>query len=169
MKSDPVAQRPWLVAYHLQEPLQKWLEEGVKAEILEQFPEGEAITWCSLLVVQPKPIYAEQEKGMLEPHMIWATIDLWIPNQYMEWTQIDPGLMVEDFTHTFREYKIVCKLDVKQSYHHVLLHPDSRSVMPFSTPWGNMRPKRLIFGAKHSQDLFNEAMYKRYLETLVFA
>ncbi|KAL9958659.1 hypothetical protein ACROYT_G035708 [Oculina patagonica] len=29
-----------------------------------------------------------------------------------------------------------------------------------STPWGNFRPKRLVFGAKASQDVFDEAMYK---------
>ncbi len=75
----------------------------MKAEIFEQIPEGEAITWCSPLVVQPKPKYAEQEKGMLEPHMIRASIDLRIPNQYMERTRIIPGPMVEDFIHTFRE------------------------------------------------------------------
>ncbi len=38
-------------------------------QIFEQIPEGEAITWCSPLVVQPKPKYAEQQKGTLEPHV----------------------------------------------------------------------------------------------------
>lgn len=33
-------------------------------------------------------------------------------------------------------------------------------IATFGTPWGNMRPKRLIFGAKSSQDLFHEAMYR---------
>ena len=42
----------------------------------------------------------------------------------------------------------------------MVLHPVSRAVATFSTPWGNMRPKRLIFGAKSSQDLFDEAMYR---------
>ena len=39
-----------------------------------------------------------------------------------------------------------------------MLHPESRSVGTFSTPWGNFRPKRLVFGAKASQDLFDDAM-----------
>ena len=39
-----------------------------------------------------------------------------------------------------------------------MLHPESRSVATFSTPWGNFRPKRLVFGAKASQDLFDDAM-----------
>ncbi len=41
-----------------------------------------------------------------------------------------------------------------------MLHPDSRAIATFSTPWGNLRPKRLIFGAKASQDLFDEMMYR---------
>ena len=42
----------------------------------------------------------------------------------------------------------------------LVLDPKSREVATFSTPWGNMRSKRLIFGAKASQDLFNETMYR---------
>ena len=51
-------------------------------------------------------------------------------------------------------------MDLKQGYHQLILHPDSRAVATFNTPWGNMRPKRLIFGAKSSQDLFDEAMFR---------
>ena len=32
--------------------------------------------------------------------------------------------------------------------------------MTFSTPWGNYRPKRLVFGAKAFQDLFDYMMYR---------
>ena len=39
-----------------------------------------------------------------------------------------------------------------------MLHPESRSIATFSTPWGNFRPKRLVFGAKASQDLLDDAM-----------
>jgi len=39
-----------------------------------------------------------------------------------------------------------------------MLHPESRSVTTFSTPWGNFRPKRLVFDAKALQDLFDDAM-----------
>ena len=34
------------------------------------------------------------------------------------------------------------------------------AVVTFSTPWGNYRPKRLVFGAKASQDLFDDMMYR---------
>ena len=51
-------------------------------------------------------------------------------------------------------------MDLKQGYHQLILHPESRAVATFSTPWGNMRPKGLIFEAKSSQDLFDEAMFR---------
>ena len=51
----PVAQKPRHIAYYLEEPLKKWLEQGIREGIFEKTPKGEAITWCSPLVVQPKP------------------------------------------------------------------------------------------------------------------
>ena len=42
----PVSERPRPVAYYLQEPLKQWLGQCVEEEIFEEFPEGEAVTWC---------------------------------------------------------------------------------------------------------------------------
>ena len=56
--------------------------------------------------------------------------------------------------------KFFSKLDMRQGYHQLVLDPESRQVATFCTPWGNMRPKRLIFGAKVSQDLFDETIYR---------
>ena len=68
--------------------------------------------------------------------------------------------VVEDFIYKFHKCKVFSKIDLRQGYHQLLLDPESREVATFSTPWGNMRPKRLIFGAKCSQDLFDEQMYR---------
>ena len=64
MKPDatPTAQKPRPVPYYLQEPLRKWLDECVKEEIFERVEPGEPVTWCSPLVVQPKPRYAKVSK-----------------------------------------------------------------------------------------------------------
>ena len=35
-----------------------------------------------------------------------------------------------------------------------------RSRTTFTTPWGNFRPRRLVFGAKSSQDVLDEVMFK---------
>ena len=156
----PVAQRPRPVAYYLQEPLKQWLGQCVEEEIFEEVPEGEAVTWCSPLVVQPKPKFNTVDKEKLEPHMIRASVDLRVPNQFIERNRITQGPIVEDFMYKFHDCTVFSKLDMRQGYHQLLLDPDSRKIATFSTPWGNMRPKRLIFGAKASQDLFDEAIYR---------
>ena len=162
MKADatPVAQKPRPVPYYLQKPLRRWLDEYVKEDIFEKVEPGEPVTWCSPLVVQPKPRYSKESKDSLEPHMIRASVDLRVPNKHMERNRISQAPVVEDFTCKFHDCKVFSKMDLKQGYHQLVLHPDSRAVATFSTPWGNMRPKRLIFGAKSSQDLFDEAMYR---------
>lgn len=48
---------------------------------------------------------------------------------------------------------------MRQGYHQLILDPESKMIGIFSTSLGNMRTKRLIFGVKSSQDLFDEAMY----------
>ena len=91
--------------------------------------------------------------------MIRASVDLRVPNKYMEQNRILQAPVVEDFTGKFHDCKVISKMDLKQGYNQLILHPDSRAVATFSTPWGNMRQKRLIFGAKSSQDLFDGAMF----------
>ena len=90
--------------------------------------------------------------------MIRASADFRVPNQYMERSRIAQAPVLEDFTHKFHDRSIWTKLDLRQGYHQLMLHPESRSVATFSTPWGNFRRKRLVLGAKASQDLFDDAM-----------
>lgn len=162
MKADatPVAQKPRPVPYYLQEPLREWLDQCIKDEIFEKVQPGEPVTWCSPLVVQPKPRYANVDKEHLDPHMIRASVDLRVPNKFMERNRILQAPIIEDFTCKFHQCEVFSKMDLKQGYHQLILHPESRTIATFSTPWGNMRPKRLIFGAKSSQDLFDEAMFR---------
>ena len=143
----PVAQRPRQVPYFLQEPLKKWLEQGVNEDIFEKVPDDEPVTWCSPIVVQPKPKFAGTSSDKLEPHMIRASVDLRVPNKHMERSRISQAPVVEDFIHKFHDCTIWTKLDLRQGYHQLVLHPESRSIATFSTPWGNFRPKRLVFGA----------------------
>ena len=48
----PVAQKPRSVPYYLQEPLKKWLDQGLAEDIFEKVPDDEPVTWCSPVVVQ---------------------------------------------------------------------------------------------------------------------
>ena len=40
------------------------------------------------------------------------------------------------------------------------MDPETRKIATFSTPWGNYRPRRLVFGAKSSQDVFDEVIFR---------
>ena len=162
METDakPVAQKPRPVPYHLQKPLKDWLDQGVKEEIFEKVPDGEAITWCSPLVVQPKPKFTEMKSEELESHMIRASIDMRIPNQSMKRSRCVQSPRVEDFIYRLHDCKIFTKLDLRQNYHQLALDPSTRQVATFSTPWGNYRHQRLVLGAKSSQDVFVEAMFR---------
>ena len=52
--------------------------------------------------------------------------------------------------------KIFTKQDLRQGYHQLALDPSTKQVVTFSTPWGNYRPQRLVFGAESSQDVFDK-------------
>ena len=89
-----------------------------------------------------------------------CSIDMRIPNQSMKRSRCVQPPRVEDFTYHLHDCKIFTKLDRRQGYHQLTLDPETRQIATFSTPWGNYRPKRLIFGEKSSQDVFDEAMFR---------
>ena len=122
-------------------------------------PEGEAVTWCSPLVVQPKPKFNAVDKEELEQHMIRASVDLRVPNQFMERHRITQGTIVENFMYKFHECTVFSKLDMRQEYHQLLVDSESKKIATFSTPWGNMRPNRLILEQKLPK-ISNENTYR---------
>ena len=146
----PVAQQPRHVPYYLEEPLKQWIEQGVE-NIFENVPAGKE---------KPKPKFAKEKTKKLESHMIRASIDMRIPNKAMKRSRCVQAPIIDDFTYALKDCVIFSKLDLRQSYHQLAIDKESSKVATFSTPWGNYRPKRLVFGAKSSQDLFHEVMYR---------
>ncbi|XP_068684306.1 uncharacterized protein [Montipora foliosa] len=149
--AQPIAQKPRRVPYHLMEPLKKRMEEFVEKDIMEKVPEHESITWCSPLVVQPKP---------KNPNDIRVSLDLRVLNKSMQRTRQVQAPITEDFITTFKDCKVFSKLDMNHGYHQFPLDEESRKLMTFSSPWGNYRYKRLAFGGVNSQDLFDTEMSK---------
>ena len=149
--TTPIAQKPRRVPYHLVEPLKKRLKEFENDDIVEPVPQHEAITWCSPLVVQPKP---------KNPQDIRACLDLRLVNQSMLRTRQVQAPITEDFIREFKGCKVFSKLDLNHGYHQFSLDDESRKIMTFSTPWGNYRYKRLAFGGLNSQDLFDAEIAK---------
>ena len=102
-------------------------------------PTNEEITWCSPLVVQPKPKFTDNKEN-LEPHMIRASIDMRIPNESMKRSRCVQAPKVDDFEYHYHDCKAFSKLDLKQGYHQLTLDQQSRQIATFSTPWSNFRP-----------------------------
>ena len=69
-------------------------------------------------------------------------------------TLLDLGMLKIDSEGTLKETNELRiksakkKLDLRQGYHQLALDPSTRKVATFSTPWGNYRPERLVFGAR---------------------
>ena len=101
--------------------------------------------------MQLKPKFAEVPPEKLQPNMIRASVDLRVPNQYIERSRIAQAPVLEDFTHKFQIRPSPTLSPVNVTSRVKIGHY-------ISTPWGNFRPKRLVFGEKGSQDLFDDAM-----------
>lgn len=54
--------------------------------------------------------------------------------------------------------KFFTKIDIKSAFHHLELHPDSRSATTFMTSRGPMRFKRLLFGVNTAPEIFQRLM-----------
>ena len=116
---------------------------------MEEVPTHESITWCSPLVVQPKP---------KNPNDIRVSLDLRVLNHSMERTRQVQAPITEDFIDTFKDCMVFSKLDMNHSYYQFALDEESRKHMTFASPWGNYLYKRLAFGGVNSQDLFDAEM-----------
>ena len=55
------------------------------------------------------------------------------------------------------------KLDLRSGYHQLLLHPDSRYIITFSTHAALYRYKRLSFGINYAAD-FSNRLYRSHCE-----
>ena len=62
--------------------------------------------------------------------------------------KIDPEGTLKETNELSRIKTAKKKLDLGQGYHQLALDPCTRKVATFSTPWGNYRPQRLVFGAR---------------------
>jgi hypothetical protein len=65
---------------------------------------------------------------------------------------------VEEISHKFSGARVFSKLDAKSGYWAVQLDDDSQLCTTFNTPFGRFCFKRLPFGLKISQDVFQAAM-----------
>lgn len=128
------------------------LKERVDAKILEMLrtdviePANGPAEWISPMVVVPKG------KGDIR-----LCINMRYPNKAIQREHF-PLPVIETFLNKLRGATYFSKLDITSAYHHVELHPDSRSITTFMTDRGLMRFKRLMFGINCAPEIFQRIM-----------
>ncbi|XP_055633382.1 uncharacterized protein K02A2.6-like [Toxorhynchites rutilus septentrionalis] len=128
------------------------LKEKVDAKILEMLrsdviePANGPAEWISPMVVVPK--------GKDD---IRLCINMRHPNKAIQREHF-PLPIIETFLNKLRGATYFSKLDITSAYHHVELHPDSRSITTFMTDRGLMRFKRLMFGRNCAPEIFQRIM-----------
>lgn len=101
------------------------MKEFVDHDIIEKVPKQEAITWCSPLVVQPKP---------KNPKDIGVSLDraLRLLNRSMLRTRQVQAPITKDFVSELKDCTVFSKLDLNHGYHQFSLEEGSRKAMTFS-------------------------------------
>ena len=127
-----------------QKPLKDWLDQGMKEEIFNKVPDGEAITWCSPLVVQPKPKFTEMKSEVLEFHMIRARIDMKIPSH--EAKPVHPITKSRILHLASTRLQDLYEAGPQTRLPPISSRPLNKTSRKLSTPWGNYRPQQLVFG-----------------------
>ena len=65
---------------------------------------------------------------------------------------------IEDMLHELRDSQWYTKFDLKDAYHQLTLHPDSRDLTTFATPVGLKRFTRVPFGLSSAGPCFQQVM-----------
>ena len=77
-----------------------------------------------------------------------------------------PLLTVEELQCQLSGSTVFPVLDLKNAFHHVKLHKDSRDLTTFVTPRGVYRYKVLMFGLKSASEIFQKIMIQHVLKDL---
>jgi transposase InsO family protein len=141
---SPVAQPHRRIPFHVRKQVEEKLLELEQSDIIER-SEGPT-PWISPIVVVPKP---------RKPDEIRICVDMRSVNRaIIRERHVIPT--IDDIAADLNGCTVFSKLDLKQGYHQILLHPDSRNLTTFSTHAGLWRYKRLNFGMTSSAEIFQK-------------
>ena len=148
-RSKPPVQQPIRrLPYHTRQKVTDEINRLKELDIIE--PVNGPTTWVSPIVPVPKP----NGKTRL-------CLDMRRPNESIirEKHQI-PKL--EEILPQLTKATVFSKIDLKEGYHQIELHPDSRDITTFITHEGTYRYKRLIYGINSAFEHF-----QKQIETVI--
>lgn len=140
----PVQQPVRRIPVALEEKVILKLEDGVKADIIE--PVVGPSRWISPIVL------AFKENGDIR-----MCIDMRRANRAIL-RENYPLPTFETFMTKLKGAKYFTRLDLKNAYHQIELHEDSREITTFITPRGLFRYKRLLFGVNSAPEIFQRLL-----------
>lgn len=141
---SPVVQPARRVPDKVKGLLKAELDKMEKDDIIEK--QYDATEWVSSLVCVPKPngklrICLDPKplnKAVKRPHHYTPTLNEILPK--------------------LKNCKYFATLDQKCGYWNIDMHPESRKLLTFNTPFGRYSFKRMPFGLNSSQDIFQRAV-----------
>lgn len=145
-----VKHTPIPIPLHWRETIKQQLDDDVLKGVIEPVPVGEAITWCSQMVIVQKKDGSPRrtvDYQKLNSQCNRETHHCQPPFRLA--TQIPPNTKKTIF-------------DAVDGYHAVPLHPESKHLTTFITPWGAYRYCRLPQGFVASADAYT----RRYDELI---
>ena len=141
----PVAQPHRRIPFPVRKQVEEKLLQLEKDDIIER-ADGPT-PWISPIVVVPKPPHNRDE--------VRICVDMRELNRaIIRERHVIPTL--DDVISDLNGCKVFSKLDLKQVYHQILLHPDSRYLTTFSSHIGLWRYERLNFGLSCSAEIFQK-------------
>lgn len=140
----PVIQPFRRVPFSLQAPIYQELSSLEELDCIE--PVSGPSKWVSPMVPVPKG-----ENG------VRICVDMRLANAAIL-DEKHPLPTIEDLLPLLKNAVMFSKVDLKMAYHQIELHPDSREITTFSTPFGLYRWKRLSLGLKCAPEMFQKIM-----------
>ena len=130
--AQPVRRTP----FSLCDKVKKKIKELVAMDIIE--PVEDPTPWVSLVVVVPK-----------QNDEIRLCVDMQRANE---------AIIRERYPIPLNQSTVFSKFDLKWGYHQLELHPDSHSIMTFTTHCGLYQYKRLMFGISSAPEVYQHVI-----------
>ncbi len=118
----PVYQKHRRVPFLTRPKVEKAIKQLYEGDICED-PVNTPTPWISPTVVVPKP---------KDPDHVSACVDMRAANQVILRTKY-PMPTIHELTHDLNGCRVFSKIDLRQGYHQIELHPDSRYITTFSS------------------------------------
>lgn len=143
---EPIANKHRRIPFHMRKLVETELMRLEQQDIIERVTGP--TPWVSPIVIVPK-------QG--NPNLIRICVDMKNPNKaILRERHLTPT--IEEVIAQLNGATTFSKIDLKDGYHQLTLHEDSRYITTFSTHIGLFRYKRLSFGINSASEIFQNTI-----------